>query len=177
MWLKYNCIPYSLCCYSTTASPIPFVATVLCCATSSSIPIVATTSSSVSYVVKTSSFIPFLATVQPHHTSPSLPYVATTSSCITLCWYTILYSLCCYCTASSSIPYNVSTLSFISSVVATSSYNIYVTKTLNSFPHPLFIMFLQPHPVLIYSFLTSSSIPYVATTSSSITLCCYDRIL
>ena len=80
-------------------------------------------------------------------------------------------------TASSSIPYNVSTLSFISSVVATSSYNIYVTKTLNSFPHPLFIMFLQPHPVLLYYFLTSSSIPYVATTSSSTTLCCNNLIL
>ena len=86
---------FILCSYSTTASPIPFVATLLYCATSSSIlvSVVATTSSSISSIVdKTSSFIPILATVQPHHTSPmflqphpvllsvgilsSIPYVA-----------------------------------------------------------------------------------------------------
>ena len=44
-------------------------------------------------------------------------------------------------------------------------------------PHPIFLMLLQPHPLLLCFSTTSSSTTYFVTTSSCITLCCYNLIL
>ena len=175
--LQYNFIPYSFCCYCTASSSIPYMATVQ--NRHLFLMLLYTTSSSISYVAKTSSFIPFL--IQYNLTLYSL---CCYNLILHYSWHIILSSFCCYCTASYSIPYvaTVQTRPLFLMLLqphplillfTTSSSIPYVATTSSSIPflatvqpHPLFLILLPPHPVLLYAALTSSSIPYVAISFS-----------
>ena len=95
------------------------------------------------FVAKSLSFIPFLVTVQHHllflmllQPHPVLLSFATSSSIpfgLLLLYGVILYSLFCYSTNSSYIPFDATTSSSISSVVTTSSFITYVTTTVAIF--------------------------------------------
>ena len=110
-------------------------------------------------------------------------------------------SFCCY----STVVYSVHTTSSSISIVATVQCTVYSVilyysccyiqpLPFNPFlateqPHPLFVMLLQPYPVLFSvatsNSINSSSIPFVATISSSISsvttlfsnICYYNLIL
>ena len=111
-------------------------------------------------------------------------------------------SFCCY----STVVYSVHTTSSSISIVATVHCTVYSIQRhplllmllqplpFNPFlateqPHPLFVMLLQPYPVLFSvatsNSINSSSIPFVATISSSISsvttlfsnICYYNLIL
>ena len=89
-------------------------------------------------------------------TSSPIPHVASVPYC-TL-YNIILYSFCCYCSASSSIPYGATVL--------TRPLLLMLLKPHQ--PYPLFLMLLRPRP--LFHFL----LQYKLTLSS---LCCYNLIL
>ena len=118
--------------------------------------------------VGTPSSIPFVATVQytVHCT------VLSSIILMLLQYKLVLYSWCCY----NLILYFFCRYNLISNTFVTTTSSPLPDVATTSSPIPFlatvrttssFLMLLQPHPVLLYAALTSSStIPYVAITSS-----------
>ena len=101
---------------------------------------VATTSSSIPYIASTLSSVPNVATVQPQ----------PLSLCCNSKTHLTLYSLFCFCTVQPHILYSLCCQSVNSSSIR------YVAKAQ---PHPLFLLLLQPHPVFLSFATTTSTIP------------------
>ena len=94
------------------------------------------------------------------------------------CYNLILYYLLSVATTSYSIPFvtipGCNLILYILHSFATTSSSIsYVATTFSIY----YSLSLQPHPLLLFVATTLSSIPYVTTISSSITLCYYNLIL
>ena len=93
----------------------------------------------------------------------------------------ILYFYCCYCTL-----YSIQRHPLLLMLHQPLPFNPFLATEQ---PHPLFVMLLQPYPVLFSvatsNSINSSSIPFVATISSSISsvttlfsnICYYNLIL